>query len=94
MPQRNTTCSPACRDVPYIGQSGHDNLRAVTAINKAISIDVRAEVSSSKTKSLLKKYVNRRKRMSEAQTHPSSSLWSLANVQLKQPAGTPGLAKG
>jgi len=32
--------------------------------------------------------------MSEAQTCPASSLWSLANVQLKQSAGTPGLAKG
>lgn len=35
----------------------------------------------------------RRKRVSEAQRHPSCSLWSLANVQLKQSAGTPGLAK-
>ena len=93
MLQRINTCSPVYRDIPDIGQSGDDDLCAVSAVNKAISIDVRAEVSSSKTKSLFKPMI-RRKRVSEAWTHPSCSLRSLANIQLKQSAGTPGLAKG
>ncbi|TRZ23728.1 hypothetical protein HGM15179_003379 [Zosterops borbonicus] len=52
------------RDISDIGQSraGDDNLRDVSTISKAISIDVRAEVSSSKTKFLLKNYDKKEKR--------------------------------
>lgn len=61
-----------------IGQSraGDDNLYVS---KKAISIDVRAEVSSSKTKSLFKNY-DKKEKGSEAQTDPSCRMWSLANV--------------
>lgn len=79
MPQKINTCYPVYRDISDIGQSGDDNLCDVSTINKAISIDVRAEVSSSKTKSFFKTY-DEEEKGSEAQTDPSCRLWSLANV--------------
>lgn len=85
MPRRINTCFPVYRDISRdisdTGQSraGDDNLRDVSTINKAISIDVRAEVSSSKTKSLFKNY-DKKEKGSEAQTDPRCRIWSLANV--------------
>lgn len=35
MLQRYNTCSPAYRDIPDIGQSGHDGLYAASVVNKA-----------------------------------------------------------
>lgn len=85
MPQRINTCFPVYRDISRdtsdIGQSraGDENLRDVSAIYKTISTDVRAEVSSSKTKSLSKN-CDKKEKGSEAQTDPSCRMWSLANV--------------
>lgn len=86
MSQRMSTFFPVCRDISSnisdIGQStagDNDNLCDASTINKAISIDVKAEVSSSKTKSLFKTYDKKEKR-SEAQRDPSCRMWSLAHV--------------
>ncbi|RMC13048.1 hypothetical protein DUI87_10578 [Hirundo rustica rustica] len=68
-------------DISDIGQSraGHANLCDVSTTNKAISIDVRAEASSSETKSLFRSY-DKKEKGSEAQTDPSCRMCSLANV--------------
>lgn len=81
-----STFFPVYRDISSnisdIGQStagDNDNLCDASTINKAISIDLKAEVSSSKTKSLFETYDKKEKR-SEAQRDPSCRMWSLANV--------------
>lgn len=85
MSQRINTCFPVYRDISRdtsdIGQSraGDDNLCDGSTVNKAISIDVRTEVSGSKTKSLFKTY-DEKEKGSAAQIDPSCRMWSLANV--------------
>lgn len=92
MPQRYNTCCPAYRDIPDIGQSGHDSLYAASAVNKAAWMwELKSAVPKLKPSF---KQTFRRKRMPEAHSHHSHSLQCLACFQLEKSAAPPGLAWG